>query len=189
MNNFTFDHDKHEYRANGVILPSVTQIIGRLHNSYQNVPAHILQNKAEIGTAVHRAIELYESGWLDEDTLDPDVVGYFEAYKKARNDGALPEPLACETRFWNVNYGYAGTIDQVYQRWLNDIKICLKPNENKDRMQLTGYWFGQYELTSNPDRLTSTYLRQDGSYFQIDHKYDPATWLAMLKTYKEIERW
>lgn len=52
--------DTHTYLYDGVILPSVTQIIKtKFGHKYDGVPSYVLQRASEKGTAVHSAIEHY----------------------------------------------------------------------------------------------------------------------------------
>lgn len=55
-----FFNDTHTYLFDGIILPSVTQIIKlKFGHKYDAVPSYILQRASEKGTAVHSAIERY----------------------------------------------------------------------------------------------------------------------------------
>lgn len=50
----------HQYIVDGICVPSITQILKvKFGNKYAGVSAEVLQNAAEKGTAVHKAIELY----------------------------------------------------------------------------------------------------------------------------------
>lgn len=50
----------HMYLVDGIIVPSITQILGvRFGKKYQNVDETTLKRAAEQGTAVHEAIERY----------------------------------------------------------------------------------------------------------------------------------
>ena len=52
--------DTHTYLYDGVILPSVTQIIRvKFGHKYDGVPSYVLQRASQNGTAVHSAIERY----------------------------------------------------------------------------------------------------------------------------------
>lgn len=52
--------DIHTYLVNGVIVPSITQILKvKFGNKYDNVSKEVLRNAAEKGTAIHEAIENY----------------------------------------------------------------------------------------------------------------------------------
>lgn len=57
-----FLEQDHLYLVDGVITPSVSQIIKSVLDEYPNVPKHVLQNKAEYGTKVHELIERLEKG-------------------------------------------------------------------------------------------------------------------------------
>ena len=53
--------ESHTYVYNGVILPSITQILKiKFGNKYDGVSENVLQRASNKGTAVHKAIEDYE---------------------------------------------------------------------------------------------------------------------------------
>ena len=59
--------ETHTYLFNGVILPSITQILKiKFGNKYNGVSKEILQRASERGTAVHQAIEDYEKRSIDD---------------------------------------------------------------------------------------------------------------------------
>lgn len=52
--------DEHLYLVDGVMVPSITQILAhRFGRKYENVNRDVLRRAAEAGTAVHEAIERY----------------------------------------------------------------------------------------------------------------------------------
>ena len=52
--------DSHTYLCNGIILPSVTQLLAtKFGKKYENVPDSVLRARATEGTEVHAAIERY----------------------------------------------------------------------------------------------------------------------------------
>lgn len=56
----TFDELTHTYTVNGSILPSVSEIVGRIMpGQYADVPEHVLKLAADFGTEVHKMIEIY----------------------------------------------------------------------------------------------------------------------------------
>ena len=62
INGYTLEYldDEHIYLVDGVIIPSVTQILQtKFSSKYDNVSKQMLNNAAEKGTAVHKAIEKY----------------------------------------------------------------------------------------------------------------------------------
>lgn len=55
-----FYEDEHVYLVDGVIVPSITQILShRFGRKYAHVNRDVLRRAAEAGTAVHEAIERY----------------------------------------------------------------------------------------------------------------------------------
>ena len=53
--------ESHTYVYNGVILPSITQILKiKFGNKYDGVSENVLKRASDKGTAVHKAIEDYE---------------------------------------------------------------------------------------------------------------------------------
>lgn len=60
--------ETHTYLYEGVILPSVTQILSvKFGKKYDNIPKAVLERAAEKGTAVHKAIEDYEQQGIESD--------------------------------------------------------------------------------------------------------------------------
>ena len=52
---------EHLYLLDGVIIPSVSEILRFVFpDKYKGVPAEVLSKKAEYGTKVHEAIEILE---------------------------------------------------------------------------------------------------------------------------------
>ena len=61
----------HLYLVDGVILPSITQILKiKFGHKYDDVPKEVLSRAADKGTAVHKAIEDYCKLGLDSDLLE-----------------------------------------------------------------------------------------------------------------------
>lgn len=62
--------ESHTYVYDGVILPSITQILKiKFGNKYTGISADVLQKAADKGTEIHKAIEDYEKRSLDNETL------------------------------------------------------------------------------------------------------------------------
>lgn len=62
--------ETHTYLYDGVILPSITQILKiKFGNKYNGISKEVLQKASERGTMVHKAIEDYEKRNLDS----PDI--------------------------------------------------------------------------------------------------------------------
>ncbi len=184
----TFDEEKHEYRVGGRILPSVTGILremGFVDDSY------FTEDSAARGTAVHKATELYDLGTLDEDSLDPRLVDYLEAWKRFRKEtGFLPTSI--EIHGWS-KFGYAGTFDRIGvtdkgDTVLLDIKSSMYVPDWIG-LQLGGYLQIVAErMTHKPfipyEEIWSVHL-SSGGLFKIERWEDRRNdFLAIARTYQ-----
>lgn len=62
LNNITFLEEPHIYLVDGVITPSVSEILHYIFpDKYKGVNRKILNKKAEYGTTIHESIEMYEA--------------------------------------------------------------------------------------------------------------------------------
>ena len=62
MNNIVFLDEPHIYLVNGIITPSVSEILHFIFpDKYKGVNKQILNRKAEYGTTIHKSIEMYET--------------------------------------------------------------------------------------------------------------------------------
>ena len=63
---FEFEEETHTYRIDGVVVPSVTQLINRkFGHKYDSIPDEILKKSSERGIKIHKAIECYCNGFDD----------------------------------------------------------------------------------------------------------------------------
>lgn len=132
MAELQFDSAAHRYTVGGVWVPSVTQVLKPLYN-FDGINPEVLNAKAALGTAVHRACELLDADDLDEDSdagraaLEP-IAGYLDGYKRFKAD-KRPVVLANEQRMFHPVHKYAGTIDRSYAMdghvWDVDLKSTV----------------------------------------------------------------
>lgn len=67
--------ETHTYLYDGIILPSITQLLkAKFGSKYNNIPKQTLERAAMQGTAVHQAIEDYEQQNIETDL--PELYGY-----------------------------------------------------------------------------------------------------------------
>ena len=60
--------DTHTYLFDGVVVPSVTQLLqSKFGGKYNGIPKRVLERAAERGTALHKAIEDYEYQGIETD--------------------------------------------------------------------------------------------------------------------------
>lgn len=78
MHELSFDAVRHEYRINGRVVPSVTQVLDVIRTGGGSDAQR--EYKRQIGKALDVAIELSERDDLDVDSLHEDVVPFFQAW-------------------------------------------------------------------------------------------------------------
>lgn len=187
----TFDPETHTYRLDGRVVPSVTQILkGVYPGVYANIPPAVLERKARLGTAVHKAIELeLDGGRLDWDNLHPEVRPYMLSWAKWWRRHSVTEGCS-ETQFYS-SAGYAGTRDFRAivdgRSHLIDWKITSNKVPTHD-LQITAYNYGS---EAQSDVCGCLYLRSDGERAEfIETKCARLLpdWLATLRVYNIMER-
>ena len=200
MNKYTkgleFNPDKHEYRVNGVVLPSVTELCGPLTYSKYKVDNAVVEQAAFRGSMVHELTELWDRGDLEQESaIASDVGMYLMAWIQFCHDYTpdweyIEIPLACRT--------FAGTIDRV--GWIDDrlVVVDIKTSSSMDRankialaMQLYGYVDLLYKngITASFINSMGVQLKKDGTYSVINadkvcQKYgaDPVElWMTLEK--------
>ena len=137
----TFDEKKHEYRLNGVVLPSVTRIMEPIKDAnYSGIPEYVLQKAAERGTAVHQAIDIFINFGYED--IDLKYRGYVEAFYRWMDD-VNPKILATEQPICHPTMMYCGTADCICEidgkNVLIDYKTTSVVHEKLVRVQLQAY--------------------------------------------------
>jgi hypothetical protein len=133
MSTATFTELTHTYKTDGVVVPSVTQVLTLAGISdVSGVPLHILERAAAIGTAVHQATELLEQDDLDMESLDPSTVGYVKAYQLFKEvTGFKAEMVEYRTVAECSGFKYGMCVDRVGtiegKEYVLDIKTSSRP--------------------------------------------------------------
>ena len=181
MTGLTFEEETHTYRWNGEIVPSVNQI---LEAEGIRPPYSGDRWYGERGTYVHQATALYDRGELDEESLDPQLKGYVEAWKKFREEEGFT-PRHIEEAFCHEGLGFAGTIDRTgVIRRERPIIIDIKTGAFARWMsiQLNAYQI----LIEGHGSLLAVRLNRDGTYQMkyYEDEEDTKIFLAALNLYK-----
>lgn len=135
--------ETHTYLYEGLMLPSVSRILGtKYRDEYASVPPAVLNNAAQRGTAVHKAIENYNNSGYDDGS---EAVRNFKFLQKQYGfevlDSELPLvlfkddiPIAC------------GRLDMTMlmdgETGIADIKTVSVLNKEKIAYQLNLYRIG-----------------------------------------------
>jgi len=175
-----FNEERHEYKLDGVILPSVTQVIksaGLVDDTFYD------EYSCRRGTAVHLATALYDEGTLDESTVADEIKGYLAGWVKFLKESKFKVREAEQLLSHPVR-GYAGTRDRrgfLNDKWtILDIKTgALNPAVG---VQLAAY----KHLSAGDDKTYTVQLKANGTY-ALKKYDDPADWtvfMACLNLYK-----
>ncbi len=134
-----FDPEDHIYLVDGVIVPSVTEILKSKFNDYAFVSRSVLAQARARGTELHKAIELYETTGQGSDLQE------FRNYLFLKNRIGLTNisnelPVIYEE---DGRVLFAGQLDQIIEidgeLGINDFKRVSAPNKEKIAYQLNLY--------------------------------------------------
>ena len=161
-----FEEETHTYICDGLILPSVTQILKIKFDDYAGVPQYIMEQASEKGTALHKAIELFETTGQTSELKEFRNYLFIKKRKGFKNI-SNEVPIIYEE---NGKVLFAGQLDQIIeldgQIGINDFKRVSAPNKEKIAYQLNLYKMG-YEQSYHKQItfLTFTQLREDTRKF------------------------
>ena len=176
-----FDAASHTYTLEGRQLPSVTTILqaeGFIDATW------FTEYGRDRGTKVHQAVEFYDAGDLDEDSLDPVLKPYLAAWKRFKEEAHVTIE-ASEVRLASEVYGFAGTIDKVAA--IGNVKAILDIKSGQVQ-PWTGLQLAAYHILLNePARKRyAVQLNNDGSYrlHEFKDRSDRAVFLAALTVHQ-----
>lgn len=170
----TFDPEPHVYRWNGRVVPGVTRILTVVERGYGFVDPEILESARSFGKHMHRAIELFNAGELDEEALDPALKPRLDQWKQFLADTGF-KVTAGEEAVYHPSLRYAGRLDVrgIWPKrgrdrsWLIDLKSGAVPRSCA--LQTAGY---QSAANEKPRHRAALQLMDD-RYNLIIHD-DPA---------------
>ena len=185
-----FFPETHTYLYDGLMLQSVTQILGvKYKNDYASVPPAVLDNAARRGTAVHKAIENYNNSGYDDGS---EAVRNFKFLQKQYGfevlDSELPivifkddMPIAC------------GRLDMTMlmdgETGIADIKTVSALNKEKVAYQLNLYRIGLMQSYGVDAKFLKIIHLRDGIRKVIDSPINEGmTWELIDKYLEESEK-
>lgn len=181
-----FDEEDHIYICDGIIVPSVSTILKAFYNDYTNVSRSVLERAREKGTALHEAIELYETTGQESDLQE--FKNYLFLKKHFKFNVISSElPIIYEE---NGKVLFAGQLDQIIEmdgrRGINDLKRVSSPNKDKIALQVNLYKLGyEQSYQEKIDFLTFTHLREDKRKFNQLPINEALTREILKKYYQE----
>ena len=161
-----FNEETHTYICDGMIVPSVTQILKVKFNDYVGVPEHVMEQASIKGTAMHKAIEKYEKTGEISDLKELKNYIFIKKRKGFKNI-ANEVPIIYEE---DGRVLFAGQLDQIIEMngnfEINDFKRVSAPNKEKIAYQTNLYKIG-YEQSYHKQiaGLNFTHLREDTRKF------------------------
>lgn len=134
--------EEHLYLFDGVILPSVTEIIGKKFNDYADVPKEVLNRAAERGTKVHKQIENFCKSGIDDGST---AIRNFKFLQNQYNFEVLDNELPLVIFMDDIPVA-CGRLDMTIEMdgavGIADIKTCSALNKEKIAYQLNMYRLG-----------------------------------------------
>lgn len=189
--NVTCDED-HIYRADGVVVPGVTECLS-IFADYARVPRGVLEHKRQVGKMTHRAIELYAAGELDPNSVDDAVQPFLESYIRFTE----VEPLRIirgECIVYSKKYGFAGRLDIVAEMLrhrkvaLIDAKCCYDMPE-ATALQTAAYEQADIETHRQKiDLRAGLQLKPDGAIAEL-YPYKERSDLNIFLNALAIKKW
>lgn len=181
----TFTELGHQYEVDGLLIPSVTQVLTLAGISdVSGIPAHILDRASAIGTAVHQACEFLDQDDLELESLDPSIVGYVVGYQKFREEQKFTSELVEHriiAELGGMKYGMCvdrmGRFEGSDVPVVLDIKTSSRPQASW-AIQTAAYAIG---LSLDCERKI-VHVAKDGTYKVIAHEEnDLPVWGAALE--------
>lgn len=190
-----FNEERHEYRYNGEIVPSVTTILKPLVD-YSMIRPDVLQAASELGSMVHLTTELYDLGTLDEDDLDPVLKPYLDGWKRFREEVQFV-PDTVEKRMYHPTFRYCGTSDRTGA--IRGIKAVVDIKKMMTLGPVIGPQLAAYKEMHNLEgagieKRFALGLRPDGTY-RLQEYTDPSdlpcfmSLLTLMRAQETINKW
>lgn len=181
-----FDENSHIYIVDGLIVPCVTDILSRKYKDYDGVSQETLKRAANLGTKLHKAIEIYEKKGITNNSEEFKNYLFLKKHYKIENiDNEVP--IIYEE---NGKVLFAGTLDQIYRidnkLGINDFKRVSAPNKEKIALQVNLYKIG-YEQTyhKNIEILSFMHLREEKrKFYKLPVNEEMA--MKLVKEYLEM---
>lgn len=185
-----YDAD-HRYELDGVELPSVSEIIRFLSREiYQDAEQYRLDQAAERGAKVHRALELLDK--LGEVEAEEVVLPYCQAYLAFCRDHRVNWELI-EKPLASAELGFAGTLDRAGyvddRRCIVDLKTTATVKKPLVKAQLNAYeLLSQANGRPASEALYCLQLNKDGTYGLYNVTIDDSEFQACLLLHRALRK-
>jgi hypothetical protein len=167
LNGYTleYDDDSHTYLVDGVIVPSVTQVLKvKFGGIYESVAPEVLKRAGERGTAIHKSIEDYCTRGIDLGTKEVRHFRFLKTYYDLKHILNEIPIIVCRDGVPVT----AGRLDMVVDvgedRAIADIKTTSTLNKEYLAYQLNLYRLGVlqcYKELGDISKLYGIHIRED----------------------------
>jgi hypothetical protein len=171
----TFDADVHQYKWDGKVVPSVSEILRKVGLSKDYVGIDDFYKNR--GAVLHKCVELYLKGVLDEETIDPVVKPYFDGFL-AYWSKHKHKPVKIEEPLYSEDWKFAGTPDLVCENIIIDWKTS-KSHDRVAELQGEGYKI----LVGPPIKFRVVQFPGDGSFEIFDYGDSIKYWESIHNLY------
>lgn len=177
--NIHLDPETHTYACDGVVYPSVTQILkdeGFIDATWFTDYAR------DRGILVHRITHWYDTDELDMESVDPALGGYLEAWIRFREESGF-DPQIIEQSLASHTHRFAGTPDRV---GILNGNLAIPDIKSGAIQPWTGLQLAGYEvLYGQRVNRFGVQLTDDGKYKLIPFtdRNDRGVFLAALATW------
>jgi len=168
--NLTFSESNHEYRLDGIKLPSVTQVLqGAGLSDFSKVNPELLERAKKFGTSTHLACQLYDENRLDIKSLDIALEPRLESWILFKRDFGITKFTEIEKQVYSLKYQYAGCLDRLWEDALIEIKTCTTIPKTTG-LQLSGYQGAYEEMYKVKIKRRICVQLLDGTYKMEEYK-------------------
>lgn len=169
MEKIEFIENEHLYLCDGIIIPSITQILSvQFPFKYESIPKEILEKAAERGTAIHRSIEsgVPNNNYVQEfenytkiikENRFENIEHEIQVLLKKNNDliaiGRLDIIATIDNDLSIIDIKTTSKLDQDYLKYqLNFYRTAYQQTFNKEVKKLYGIWLrkDKYKLVEIP---------------------------------------
>lgn len=186
----TFREDIHQYRWNGTVVPSVTQLLDGLR-LYAGVSEEVMEEARRRGTYVHTACQFFDEEDLDVEALkenDPTTWAYLQGWVKFVRD-CEPNWTWIESPFYSQAFQFAGTPDRIGELTYKGKRVENAIVDIKSSLSSHWAWGMQtaaYAHLFDPQahftrkRFTVQLLPEPEGEYRLLEWSDPTDWPAFL---------
>jgi hypothetical protein len=176
---FEFDEKTHTYKNDGIIIPSVTQLIPKQNF---HVSDERLQECATEGNVNHELIKLYFEN--DRNTFNEPYLIKFDEIMEVNKD-MFGNFIFSEKPLYSEKHRFSGRPDLVFEKAIIDVKRGMGSKKHHS-LQTVGYHLLTVEnKIIKPNKLWIIAYEDEGR-FKMKNVYDPQAeqiFLGLVKKY------